>query len=42
MWTYEGPMEDLTVLFDNLCHQGRTNINSWAQVSTKSELVIRI
>ena len=34
-WTY-------TILLNNLCHHGRTNINAWAQVSTQSKMVIKI
>ena len=35
-------MKDQTNLFDNLCHEGRTNINAWAQVSTQFKMVIGI
>ena len=35
-------MKDLTIFFDDLCHQGKTNINIWAQVSPQFKVIIQI
>ena len=37
-----GHMDDLNILFNNLCHHSRTNINAQKQVSTQSKVVIWI